>query len=144
MTFEACPPEGEPGRAGGDRGDAGRHRWKDQGAVGQTDWLAYRLADLGADVVIGSQAHRPQTFEFYRAADGHEAFIHYGLGNLFFDQTSWGKVRFFMDQLFIYDGRLLTVDLFTGLIEDRGRPRPMTAEESEEFLQFMFVELAAP
>ena len=97
------------------------------------------LADLGADVVIGTQAHKPQTFEFYATGRDSEAFIHYGLGNLFFDQPYWGNVRFFMDQLFIYEGRLLTVDLFTGIIEDAGRPRPMDAYEQENFLAFMFV-----
>jgi poly-gamma-glutamate synthesis protein (capsule biosynthesis protein) len=97
------------------------------------------LAELGADVVIGTQAHKPQTFEFYSAGRDSEVFIHYGLGNLFFDQPFWGNVRFFMDQLFIYEGRLLTVDLFTGIIEDAGRPRPMDAYEQENFLAFMFV-----
>lgn len=97
------------------------------------------LAELGADVVIGTQAHKPQTFEFYSAGRDSEVFIHYGLGNLFFDQPYWGNVRFFMDQLFIYEGRLLTVDLFTGIIEDAGRPRPMDAYEQENFLAFMFV-----
>ncbi len=97
------------------------------------------LADLGADVVIGTQAHKPQTFEFYNTGRDRQTFIHYGLGNLFFDQPFWGNMRFFMDQLFIYDGRLLTIDLFTGLIEDLGRPRPMDAYEQENFLSFMFV-----
>src|SRR5574338_551311 len=39
------------------------------------------VADAGADIVSGSQAHFPMTMEFY-----NKAFIHYGLGNLFFDQ----------------------------------------------------------
>lgn len=93
------------------------------------------LADLGADVVVGTQAHKPQTFEFYG-----QSFIHYGLGNLFFDQPFWGNVRFFMDQLMIYDGKLHSVDLFTGIIDDLARPRPMTPEERDNFLFFMFVE----
>lgn len=96
------------------------------------------LADLGADVVIGTQAHKPQTMEFYNARTGEQSFIHYGLGNLFFDQPFWGNMRFFMDQLFIYEGRLLTIDLFTGIIDDLARPRPMTADEQINFLAFMF------
>jgi poly-gamma-glutamate synthesis protein (capsule biosynthesis protein) len=88
------------------------------------------LADLGADVVIGTQAHVPQTFEFTEQG----AFIHYGLGNLFFDQIEEPNTQFFMDQLFIYDGQLVAVDLFTGQIEDRARPRPMTPDEQAEFL----------
>jgi poly-gamma-glutamate synthesis protein (capsule biosynthesis protein) len=96
------------------------------------------LADLGADVVIGTQAHKPQTFEFYNSVRGEPAFIHYGLGNLFFDQPFWGNMRFFMDELYIYEGRLLTVDLFTGIIDDLTRPRPMTPDERFNFLAFMF------
>lgn len=96
------------------------------------------VADLGADVVVGTQAHKPQTFEFYPARTGEEAFIHYGMGNLFFDQPFWGNMRFFMDNLLIYDGRLLTVDLFTGIIDDLARPRPMTPDEELNFLAFMF------
>ncbi|MBC7871482.1 MAG: hypothetical protein H7Y09_11640, partial [Chitinophagaceae bacterium] len=69
-----------------------------------------------------------------------EAFLHYGLGNLYFDQPVYENRRFFIDQLFIYEGRLLTVDLFTGIIDDFARPRPMTADEQAEFLEFMFVE----
>ena len=43
-----------------------------------------------------------------------------------------------MDELFIYEGRLLTMDLFPGIIEDLARPRPMTADEQRNFLAFMF------
>ena len=42
------------------------------------------IADLGADLVIGTQAHQPQTYELYNGTQ-----IYYGLGNLFFDQTYW-------------------------------------------------------
>lgn len=104
----------------------------------QDDFRA--LAKLGADVVIGTSAHKPQTFEFYDAGRDQEAFIHYGMGNLFFDQPFWGNMRFFMDELYIYDGRLLTVDLFPGIIDDGAHPRLMTPDERLNFLQFMFVQ----
>lgn len=96
-------------------------------------------ADWGADVVVGTHAHKPQTFEFYNTTRGERAFLHYGLGNLFFDQPFWGNSRFWMDTLLIYEGRLLTVDLFTGIIDEQARPRPMNAEEQKNFLEFMFV-----
>ena len=98
------------------------------------------VASYGADVVIGTQAHFPQSVGFYAQDDGAEAFIHYGLGNLFFDQEFFGGVRFFMDQLFIYEGQLLFVDPFTGIIEDQGRPRPMTDEERRNFLFLVLVQ----
>jgi poly-gamma-glutamate synthesis protein (capsule biosynthesis protein) len=99
-----------------------------------------QLADLGADMVVGTQAHKPQTFEFYAPSGADEVLLHYGMGNLFFDQPFWGNMRFFMDQLFVYEGRLLTMDLFSGIIDDLARPRPMTADERLNFLQFMFVQ----
>jgi len=44
--------------------------------------------DSGADIVIGTQAHQPQTYEMY-----NDGMIFYGLGNLFFDQTPWIGTR---------------------------------------------------
>lgn len=95
-----------------------------------------RLAQAGALIVSGSQAHFPQTFAF----DG-DSFIHYGLGNLFFDQMDIpvpGTRREFIDRYVIYDGRVLSVELLTAMLEDWARPRPMTPEERREFLQEIF------
>ncbi|MDX1413378.1 MAG: CapA family protein [Candidatus Promineifilaceae bacterium] len=85
------------------------------------------LVDAGAAAVSGSQGHHAQGFEFY---DG--AFIHFGLGNLFFDQMDMtGTRQSFVDIYTIYDGRLINVELWTGLIEDFFQPRLMTAAERE-------------
>ncbi|MBI5351952.1 MAG: CapA family protein [Chloroflexi bacterium] len=98
-----------------------------------------RMVDAGATIVSGSQAHFPKTMEFY-----NDAFIHYGLGNLFFDQMGnfdWmpaGIRREFLDRYVIYDGRLISVELITTLLEDFSRPRIMTAEERSAFLQEYF------
>jgi hypothetical protein len=90
--------------------------------------------DAGATIVSGSQAHQPQTFEFY---DG--GFIHYGLGNLFFDQMWSDDTRQeVIDRYVIYDGRLLGLDLLTAELEDWAQPRPMTAAERADFLGRMF------
>jgi hypothetical protein len=96
-----------------------------------------KYAAMGADVVIGSQAHQPQGFAFTAWQGG--AFIHFGLGNLFFDQMqSLSTRQMFADKLIIYQGRLLSVQLFTGLIEDYARPRPMTDAERTAFLKTIF------
>lgn len=92
-----------------------------------------RFVDMGADFVGGTAAHKPQSFAFYQ-----NAMMHYGMGNLFFDQPFWGNVRFFMNTLLIYEGRLLGTELFVGIIEDNVRPRLMTPEERENFLFFIF------
>ena len=99
-----------------------------------------RMVDAGAVVVSGSQAHFPKTMEFYNGA-----FIHYGLGNLFFDQMGnfdWmpaGIRREFLDRYVFYDGRLVSVELITTLLEDFARPRIMTPQERSAFLQEYFL-----
>lgn len=97
------------------------------------------LADAGASLVLGSQAHYAQTMEFY-----NDIFIHYGQGNLFFDQMgdqSWmpkGIRREFLDRYVIYDGKLISIELITAMLEDYSRPRLMTDFERSGFLQEYF------
>jgi poly-gamma-glutamate synthesis protein (capsule biosynthesis protein) len=97
------------------------------------------MANSGASIVSGSQAHYAQAMEFY-----DNSFIHYGLGNLFFDQMGdqdWmppGIRREFFDRYVIYDGRLISVELITAILEDYSRPRIMTAQERAGFLQEYF------
>lgn len=98
----------------------------------QADFAA--LAQAGAAAVSGSQGHHVQSFSFE-----HGAFIHYGLGNLFFDQMDMlGTRQTFVDTYIIYENRLLSVELWTGLIENYARPRLMTAAEREQLLQTVF------
>ncbi len=93
-----------------------------------------KYADLGANLVMGSQAHQPQGFNFTG-----RSFIHYGYGNLFFDQMDSLPTRqMFADKVIIYNGRHISTVLFTGLIEDYSRPRPMTPAERAAFLQVIF------
>lgn len=95
-------------------------------------------ADLGADVVVGTQAHFPQGYEFAPISSGREAFIHYGLGNFLFDQDWFAGERFFLDELYIYDGGLQFVDVYMGISEEMGRPRLMTPDERLNFWVVMF------
>jgi hypothetical protein len=97
------------------------------------------LADSGASLVLGSQAHYAQTMEFYNGI-----FIHYGQGNLFFDQMGdqdWmpkGIRREFLDRYVIYNGKLISIELITTMLEDYSRPRLMTEQERAGFLQEYF------
>jgi poly-gamma-glutamate synthesis protein (capsule biosynthesis protein) len=92
------------------------------------------LAKAGATAVSGSQGHHAQGFAFHQGA-----FIHYGLGNLFFDQMhTLGTRQSFIDTYVVYDNRLLSVVLWTGLIEDYCCPRPMTTAERKQLLQTVF------
>lgn len=90
--------------------------------------------DAGALIVSGSQAHQPQGFEFYNGS-----FIHYGLGNLFFDQM-WSEPtrQEFIDRYVFYDGRHIGTELLTTYLEDYARPRPMTPDERRGFLEALF------
>ncbi len=101
-----------------------------------------KVADAGAIIVSGSQAHFPHIMEF-----SGDSFIHYGLGNLFFDQMTYilpdGKVidgtrREFLDRHVFYDGRYLGTELLTAMLEDYSRPRPMTKPERTSFLTEYF------
>ena len=102
----------------------------------------HKVADAGATVVSGSQAHYPHIMEFRG-----DSFIHYGLGNLFFDQMTYtlpdGKVidgtrREFLDRHVFYDGRYLGMEFLTAMLEDYSRPRPMTETERSAFLSEYF------
>lgn len=52
--------------------------------IGKQTETFRKLIDIGADIVVGSSAHQPQTYELYKGKP-----IYYGLGNLYFDQTYW-------------------------------------------------------
>jgi poly-gamma-glutamate synthesis protein (capsule biosynthesis protein) len=91
------------------------------------------IADAGATIVSGSQAHIPQAMEFYESS-----FIHYGLGNLFFDQMDGPSRREFLDRHVFYEGRYISTELLTAMLEDFARPRPMRTEERRVFLEKMF------
>jgi poly-gamma-glutamate synthesis protein (capsule biosynthesis protein) len=98
----------------------------------------HRVADAGASIVSGSQAHFAQMMEFY-----NDSFIHYGLGNLFFDQMGDipyypGIRREFIDRYVIYKGEVISVELLTTMLVDYSRPRIMTPEERASFLNEYF------
>ncbi|HID50858.1 MAG TPA: hypothetical protein EYP41_02330 [Anaerolineae bacterium] len=61
------------------------------------------------------------------------------MGNLLADQMwSLPTSQTFIDTYLFYDGRLLNVDLWTGLNVDYGRLRQMTPEERQDLLQSVF------
>ena len=98
----------------------------------QADFRA--MAEAGAAIVSGSQAHWPQGFDFHNGS-----FIHYGLGNLFFDQMQRIEYRQeFLDRHVFYNGRHVSTELLTAMLEDYARPRPMTAEERRALLEATF------
>lgn len=94
-----------------------------------------QVAQAGADIVSGSQAHQPQAMEFLNGS-----FIHYGLGNLFFDQYSYcDACRLGLIDLHVfYDGRYISTELLPIQFVDYARSRPMTVGEANDLLQTLF------
>ena len=94
-----------------------------------------KAAAAGAVIVSGSQAHQPHAFEFYRGTT-----LHYGLGNLFFDQYNEGfpQRQAFIDRHVFYDGRYISTELITMMFTDMARPRLMTSEERADLLSTVF------
>jgi hypothetical protein len=96
-------------------------------------------AESGAQIVSGSQAHFAQVMEFHNGS-----FIHYGLGNLFFDQMGRtdggvdGIRREFVDNHVIYDGQYISTEMHTFVLMDYSRPRLMDAAERAQFLRYYF------
>jgi poly-gamma-glutamate synthesis protein (capsule biosynthesis protein) len=93
------------------------------------------MAEAGADIVQGSQAHQPQNFEY-----ANQAFIHYGLGNLFFDQFGFTAAAedAFIDRHIIYNGQHISTELLTIHFVDYAKPRWMTPEERAVLLAVVF------
>jgi poly-gamma-glutamate synthesis protein (capsule biosynthesis protein) len=94
-----------------------------------------QMAAAGAVIVSGSQAHQPHALEF-----NNDALLHYGLGNLFFDQTNQGDAprTAFIDRHVFYEGRHISTELLTIYLVDLARSRPMTLEERQQLLQTVF------
>ncbi len=97
------------------------------------------VSDAGAVVVSGSQAHQPQAIEL---RNGN--FIHYGLGNLFFDQINYYGLdtnapnQAFIDRHFFYDGKYMGVELVSIQFIDLARSRFTTPEERKILLETIF------
>ena len=74
----------------------------------RNDFNAVR--DAGAVIVSGSQSHIPMEFNV-----STNYFVHYGLGNLFFDQAFLmpETAEAFIDRHIFYDGRYINTELLT-------------------------------
>jgi poly-gamma-glutamate synthesis protein (capsule biosynthesis protein) len=92
------------------------------------------LAEAGADVVTGVQAHAPQAIELR----GNQP-IFFGLGNLYFDQAwSWPTRTGLVVRHTIYAGRLLSSDLLVTVLDPNYQLRWATPDERKGVLQSVF------
>lgn len=89
------------------------------------------LIDLGADVVVGTSAHQPQTYELYNGGA-----IYYGLGNLFFDQYWWpGTTRSLILAHYFYDGKLLQTNIVPTIYDQNFQTSLMEPEDAKIFIE---------
>ena len=99
-------------------------------AAGDQVGLFRGLIDMGADVVVGTSAHQPQTYELY--GDGA---IYYGLGNLFFDQYWWpGTTRSLVLVHHFYKGKLLQTEIRPTVYDSAMQTRLMDEEGAKWYL----------
>jgi hypothetical protein len=98
------------------------------------------LRERGAHLVTGVQNHVPQAWEPYSTYDtGGPGVILYGLGNLFFDQMwSWETRTNLIARHTIYEGRVLSTEILTTVLEDFAQPRWTEPEERAELLRRIF------
>lgn len=98
--------------------------------IGKQEEDFKKVSDLGADIVIGSSAHQPQTYELYNGKP-----IYYGLGNLYFEQTSWpGTERGIILTHYFKDGKLLQTKLTPTVYDKSLQTRIMTDTEADYLL----------
>ena len=100
-------------------------------AAGDQIGFFRHLIDLGADVVVGTSAHQPQTFELY--GDG---VIYYGLGNLFFDQIWWpGTTRSLILEHYFYKGKLLQTRITPTIYDSNMQTKLLDKETTKWFIE---------
>ena len=96
-----------------------------------------KMADAGAIIVSGSQAHQPQAIELYQ-----DSFLHYGLGNLFFDQYNESQEtrQAFIDRHVFYNGKYISTELLTIEFTDYAHSQIMSIESRQTLLDTVFTE----
>lgn len=99
----------------------------------RADFEAVR--DAGAVIVSGSQSHIPMEFDV-----SSTNFVHYGLGNLFFDQAFFlpETAQAFIDRHVFYDGRYINTELLTIRFTNAALSHYMDTADRTELLSRIF------
>ena len=99
----------------------------------RADFEAVR--DAGAVIVSGSQSHIPMEFDV-----SSTNFVHYGLGNLFFDQAFYlpETAEAFIDRHVFYDGRYINTELLTIRFTNNALSHYMEPEDRAALLGRIF------
>lgn len=101
------------------------------GTIGGQEEAFRKMIDFGADMVVGSSAHQPQTYELYEGKP-----IYYGLGNMYFDQTQWpGTERGIILTHYFVGGVLVQTKLSPTVYDRDFQTRLMDDEEAVYLLE---------
>jgi poly-gamma-glutamate capsule biosynthesis protein CapA/YwtB (metallophosphatase superfamily) len=99
--------------------------------IGKQEADFKKLIDLGADMVVGTSAHQPQTYELSNGKP-----IYYGLGNLYFEQTDWpGTERSIILTNYFVGGKLIQTKLTPTVFDEKLQTRLSTDTEAAYLLQ---------
>lgn len=100
-------------------------------SAGDQIGLFRELIDLGANIVIGTSAHQPQTYELY-----NNGAIYYGLGNLFFDQVWWpGTTRSLILVHYFFNNQLVQTRIVPTIYDPTMQTRLMDTPNATNFLE---------
>ncbi len=92
-----------------------------------------KAIDFGANIVVGTQAHQPQTFELYK-----DGVIFYGLGNLFFDQYLWiGTRQGLVLTHYAYEGKYIQTKVVPIYMDKDFKVRLATKEQGDLLLKLL-------
>lgn len=109
-------------------------------AAGDQIGFFRELIDMGADVVVGTAAHQPQTFEQYHGGE-----IYYGLGNLFFDQSAWpGTTRSLVLVHYFLNNQLVQTRIVPTVYDDNFQTELMSDQDAANFLARLLKSQPAP
>jgi hypothetical protein len=98
--------------------------------------ISLALADAGADLVFGSQAHQVQQMELHKGK-----VILYGLGNFLFDQIhATGLRQGYFISLYFMQGRLAAMEPIFTWIDEKRRPVIATYEQAEAIREAIYAE----
>ncbi|MBQ4514659.1 MAG: CapA family protein [Anaerolineaceae bacterium] len=99
----------------------------------RADFEAVR--DAGAVIVSGSQSHIPMEFDVSSVN-----FVHYGLGNLFFDQAFFlpETAEAFIDRHIFYNGRYINTELLTIRFTNNALSQYMDPGDRAQLLERIF------
>jgi len=105
-------------------------------AIQRADFGSF--ANSGVDIVLG-MGYSVQSYDVQMTPRNEIAFLHYGLGQVNLDATTWNTRYFLFDTHLIYNDTLIGFEVFPGIV-DEGQIRLMNENERRTFAYTLFFE----